>query len=67
MSLLSLTIAKNKVSKLNESGKVVVFTNGCFDIIHKGHITLLKKARQLGDFLIVGLKVFEIAHILFLY
>ena len=55
MSLLSLTIAKNKVSKLNESGKVVVFTNGCFDIIHKGHITLLKKARQLGDFLIVGL------------
>ena len=55
MSLLSLAIAKNKVSKLNESGKVVVFTNGCFDIIHKGHITLLKKARQLGDFLIVGL------------
>ena len=55
MSLLSLTIAKNKVSKLIESGKVVVFTNGCFDIIHKGHITLLKKARQLGDFLIVGL------------
>ena len=41
MSLLSLAIAKNKVSKLNESGKVVVFTNGCFDIIHKGHITLL--------------------------
>ena len=33
----------------------MVFTNGCFDIIHKGHITLLKKARQLGDFLIVGL------------
>ena len=55
MTLLSLTIVKNKVSKLNESGKVVVFTNGCFDIIHKGHITLLKKARQLGDFLIVGL------------
>ena len=55
MSLLSLTIAKNKVSKLNENGKVVVFTNGCFDIIHKGHTTYLNKARQLGDYLIVGL------------
>ena len=55
MSLLSITIAKDKVSKLNENGKVVVFTNGCFDIIHKGHTTLLNQARQLGDFLIVGL------------
>jgi len=55
MSPLSLTLAKNKVSKLNENGKVVVFTNGCFDIIHKGHTTYLNKARQLGDYLIVGL------------
>ena len=55
MSLLSLTLAKNKVSKLNENGKVVVFTNGCFDIIHKGHTTYLNKAKQLGDYLIVGL------------
>lgn len=35
--------------------KVVVFTNGCFDIIHAGHIKLLKKAKSLGDYLIVGL------------
>ena len=55
MSLLSINIAKDKVLKLNEDGKVVVFTNGCFDIIHKGHTTLLNKARKLGDFLIVGL------------
>ena len=55
MNLLSLSLAKNKVSKLNENGKVVVFTNGCFDIIHKGHTTYLNKARQLGDYLIVGL------------
>ena len=55
MSLLSINIAKNKVLKLNEDEKVVVFTNGCFDIIHKGHTTLLNKARKLGDFLIVGL------------
>ena len=33
----------------------VVFTNGCFDILHVGHITYLAKARQLGDLLVVGL------------
>lgn len=33
----------------------IVFTNGCFDILHKGHIYLLSKAGELGDFLIVGL------------
>ncbi len=35
--------------------KRVVFTNGCFDILHKGHLTLLKEARKRGDKLIVGL------------
>lgn len=35
--------------------KKVVFTNGCFDVLHKGHLTLLKEARMLGDKLIVGL------------
>ena len=33
----------------------VVFTNGCFDVLHKGHLTLLKEARSLGDKLVVGL------------
>lgn len=33
----------------------VVFTNGCFDILHKGHIDYLSRARQLGDILIIGL------------
>lgn len=36
-------------------GRKVVFTNGCFDILHSGHVTLLEKAAALGDFLIVGL------------
>jgi rfaE bifunctional protein nucleotidyltransferase chain/domain len=40
---------------LKEKGKTIVFTNGCFDLIHIGHIRLLKKARALGDILIVGL------------
>ena len=35
--------------------KKVVFTNGCFDIIHRGHIEYLKKSKELGDYLIVGL------------
>ncbi len=36
-------------------GKRVVFTNGCFDIIHPGHVRYLRKARALGDLLVVGL------------
>lgn len=35
--------------------KTVIFTNGCFDIIHKGHIEYLQKSKELGDYLIVGL------------
>ena len=37
------------------SGKVVVFTNGCFDLLHPGHIALFEAARALGDVLVVGL------------
>ncbi|RME18597.1 MAG: D-glycero-beta-D-manno-heptose 1-phosphate adenylyltransferase [Bdellovibrio sp.] len=36
-------------------GKKVVFTNGCFDLLHVGHVRYLKEARQLGDLLVVGL------------
>jgi rfaE bifunctional protein nucleotidyltransferase chain/domain len=36
-------------------GKTVVFTNGCFDLLHPGHIRLLEQARSLGDVLILGL------------
>jgi rfaE bifunctional protein nucleotidyltransferase chain/domain len=36
-------------------GKKIVFTNGCFDILHRGHVTYLNEARKLGDALIVGL------------
>ncbi|AYV54374.1 D-glycero-beta-D-manno-heptose 1-phosphate adenylyltransferase [Leptospira kmetyi] len=35
--------------------KRIVFTNGCFDLVHKGHVTYLSQARELGDFLWVGL------------
>lgn len=36
-------------------GKTVVFTNGCFDILHQGHVDYLQRARALGDFLCLGL------------
>lgn len=41
--------------ELKKANKKVVFTNGCFDILHLGHITYLAKAADLGGFLIVGL------------
>ena len=47
--------AKLEISKLKSSGQKVVFTNGCFDILHKGHTTYLQSASKLGDTLIIGL------------
>lgn len=41
--------------KLKTEGKKVVFTNGCFDILHAGHVDYLSKAKALGDILIVGM------------
>lgn len=41
--------------RLRRQGKEVVFTNGCFDLIHAGHAIYLDAARKLGDYLIVGL------------
>src|SRR6266700_2264204 len=38
-----------------QEGKSVVFTNGCFDLLHPGHIRLLEQARSLGDVLVLGL------------
>ena len=43
------------VAGLRADNKKIVFTNGCFDIIHVGHIAYLKKARLLGDALVIGL------------
>lgn len=43
----------------HRDGKRIVFTNGCFDILHSGHVTYLHRARQCGDILIVGLNTDE--------
>ncbi|MDX2304080.1 MAG: D-glycero-beta-D-manno-heptose 1-phosphate adenylyltransferase [Microscillaceae bacterium] len=50
----SLEEASAQVTQWKSEGKKVVFTNGCFDIVHLGHIDYLEKARQKGDKLVVG-------------
>ena len=40
---------------LRKDGKKIVFTNGCFDILHAGHVRYLKQAKKLGDVLVIGL------------
>jgi D-beta-D-heptose 7-phosphate kinase/D-beta-D-heptose 1-phosphate adenosyltransferase len=47
--------AEEKVAQWRTAGDKVVFTNGCFDLLHPGHISLLYQARSLGDRLVVGL------------
>jgi D-beta-D-heptose 7-phosphate kinase/D-beta-D-heptose 1-phosphate adenosyltransferase len=44
-----------KIASLRRRWKKVVFTNGCFDILHLGHVKYLEKAKSLGDLLVVGL------------
>ena len=46
---------KKILGVLKRQGKRIVFTNGCFDILHVGHIRYLSQARKLGDILVVGL------------
>jgi rfaE bifunctional protein nucleotidyltransferase chain/domain len=41
--------------RLKREGKKIVFTNGCFDILHRGHVEYLSKAKNLGDILFVGM------------
>ena len=54
-SLYSWEEMKNLVQQWQNQGDTVIFTNGCFDILHRGHITYLQEAAQLGDRLIIGL------------
>lgn len=52
---LSYIDDKLLIKNLKKDGKKIVFTNGCFDILHRGHITYLKEAKSFGDILVVGL------------
>jgi rfaE bifunctional protein nucleotidyltransferase chain/domain len=53
--IVSKEDALNKINAQKLSGKKIVFTNGCFDIIHPGHVDYLSHARDLGDLLVLGL------------
>ena len=58
-TLVSIDELKTIRSKLKAEHKKVVFTNGCFDLIHMGHVDYLAKAKALGNILIVGLNTDE--------
>jgi len=45
---------KRRLARLRREGKRIVFTNGCFELIHAGHVQYLRAARRLGDALVVG-------------
>ena len=45
----------NIIKRIKAERKKIVFTNGCFDLLHVGHIRYLSQAKKLGDFLIIGL------------
>jgi len=53
--LVSQDQALKELKAWREKNKKIVFTNGCFDIIHPGHINYLSQARDLGDILVLGL------------
>jgi rfaE bifunctional protein nucleotidyltransferase chain/domain len=54
-SVLTLEQAVLRFGRQNRNGRRIVFTNGCFDLLHPGHIRSLELARQLGDVLVIGL------------
>jgi rfaE bifunctional protein nucleotidyltransferase chain/domain len=53
--IVKSSVLAPRLAILRRRGKKVVFTNGVYDLIHGGHITLLEKAKRLGDVLVVGL------------
>lgn len=52
--ILDREFAAKLIEKAKEQGKKVVFTNGCFDILHVGHLRYMNEAKKQGDILIVG-------------
>ena len=53
--ILDIKTLLPKIDDFRKKGKTIVFTNGCFDILHAGHVRYLNAAKQEGDILIVGL------------
>ena len=55
VKIVESNVLSKELNDIRESGKQVVFTNGCFDILHVGHIRYLSAARGEGDLLVVGI------------
>ena len=55
MKIVDFNEIKNIAEQLKADGKTIIFTNGCFDILHAGHVRYLQAARKLGNCLILGL------------
>lgn len=53
-AVLSLSTLLEQLQPIRAAQKLIVFTNGCFDLIHPGHVDLLARAKALGDVLILG-------------
>ncbi|WP_432708841.1 D-glycero-beta-D-manno-heptose 1-phosphate adenylyltransferase [Pedobacter sp.] len=53
--MVSAVVVRDTLKKFKAQGKRIVFTNGCFDILHSGHVSYLHQAKQMGDILVVGL------------
>lgn len=52
--VVSRATLRTRLTALRRQGKRIVFTNGCFDLLHPGHVRYLRAARRLGDVLVVG-------------
>ena len=55
LKLKPLAKTLSLLRKEKKKGRKIVFTNGCFDVLHVGHVRYLKKAKSLGDVLVIGL------------
>jgi rfaE bifunctional protein nucleotidyltransferase chain/domain len=55
VKIVKLSTLKRKISQLKSSRKKIVFTNGCFDILHAGHVSYLEQAKKSGYVLVIGL------------
>lgn len=51
----NITQLKKIIDRLKSQGKTIVFTNGCFDLLHYGHVKYLQEAKQKGDILVVAI------------
>ena len=53
--IVGLSQLKKDLARLKKSGRTIAFTNGCFDILHYGHVSYLEKAKKAGRVLVIGL------------